>query len=105
MKYILRKSQNNKYYFRDENGDIVMVNESIAAKWDDIDDVVIGEYTITKDKDGNDVPPRQQKEVVSYTSQIIDLVKTKKLETLKLDIKEQLELRAKELALKIAAMK
>jgi hypothetical protein len=102
MKYIIRKSQKGKFYFRDEQGEIVMVNEAIANIWEDIDEVVIGSYEVTKDSENNDLPePRQQKEVVSYTSEIKDLTKKKKLENLKLDVNDEIERRKLELKLKM----
>jgi hypothetical protein len=102
MKYIIRKSQKGKFYFRDEQGEIVMVNEAIANIWEDIDEVVIGSYEVTQDSEGNQLDtPRQQKEVVSYTSEIKDLTKKKKLENLKLDVDSEIEIRKIELKQKM----
>lgn len=54
--FILQLSKNGNNYIVDpETGENVMVSKSVAAAWDDLDTVTVGERKFTKrtDEDGN----------------------------------------------------
>jgi hypothetical protein len=96
---LLRKSGKGNYYFR-HDGQIVLVNETVASKWDTLDSVTIDEVQYTKrtDESGNLVDEDWSRMEVTGKD---DFALTMKKKTMRLEAATQYA-RAKNESLKVS---